>query len=47
MSWLGFRVYLEGQGDLVTRLIVGIIGVAKWVIGVVNLLPKSPCPSKY
>ena len=35
-------VYLEGQGDLVTRLILGIIGVTIWVIGIINLLTKSP-----
>ena len=34
--------YLEGQGDLVTRLRMGIIGVIIWVIGVINLLTKSP-----
>ena len=33
---------LEGQGDLVTRLITGIIVVTIWVIGVFNLLTKSP-----
>ena len=33
---------MEGQGDLVTRLIMGIIGVTIWVIGVINLLTKSP-----
>ena len=36
------KPYLEGQGDLVTRLIMGIIGVTIWVIGVSNLLTKSP-----
>ena len=34
--------YLEGQGHLVTRLIMGIIGVTIWVIGVINLLTKFP-----
>ena len=34
--------YLEGQGDLVSRLIMGICRVAIWVIGVINLLTKSP-----
>ena len=33
--------YLEGQGDLVSRLI-GIIRVNVWIIGVLNLLTKSP-----
>ena len=36
------RVYLQGQGDLVSRLIMGISGVTIWVIGVLNLLTKSP-----
>ena len=31
-----------GQGDLISRLIMGIIGVTIWVIGVTNLLTKSP-----
>ena len=39
---LNFRAYLEGQGDLVSRLIMGIIRVTIWVIGVINLLTKSP-----
>ena len=34
--------YLGGHGDLVSRLIMGIIGVTIWVIGVINLLTKSP-----
>ena len=34
--------YLEGQGDLVTRLIRGITGNTIWVIGVINLRTKSP-----
>ena len=33
---------LGGQGDLVTRLIMEIAGVTIWVIGVINLLTKSP-----
>ena len=33
---------LEDQGDLVSRLIRGIIRVIIWVIGVINLLTKSP-----
>ena len=42
-SWvIGCRVCLEGQGDLVSRLIMGIIGVTIWVIGVIDLLTKSP-----
>ena len=35
------RDQLEGQGNLVSRLIRGITGVTIWVIGVLNLLPKS------
>ena len=39
--WVEVRV-LGGQGDLISRLIMGIIGVAIRVIGVINLLTKSP-----
>ena len=35
-------LYLEGQADLVSRLITRITGVTIWVIGVINLLTKSP-----
>ena len=35
-------VYLEGQGDLVNGLIMGISRVTIWVIGVISLLTKSP-----
>ena len=38
--------YLEGQGDLVNRLIMGITRVTIRVIGVINLLTNSPRPSK-
>ena len=34
--------YLEGQGDLVSGFIRGITGFTIWVIGVDNLLTKSP-----
>ena len=34
--------YLGGQGDVVSGLIRGITGVTIWVIGVINLLTKSP-----
>ena len=34
--------YLEGQGDLVSRLTIGITRVTIWFIGVINLLTKSP-----
>ena len=37
-----FRAYLEGQEDLVNGLIMGITWVPIWVIGVINLLTKSP-----
>ena len=37
---------MEGRADLVTRLIVGIIGVTIWIIGAINLLTKSPCPPR-
>ena len=40
-----YGTYLGGQGDLISR-IMGIIGVTIWVIGVINLLTKSPCPHK-
>ena len=32
--------YLEGKGDLVSRLIMGRVPL--WVIGVINQLTKSP-----
>ena len=32
---------MERQGDLVSRLIVGIVRVTIWVIGIINLLTKS------
>ena len=38
----GFRGYLEGQGDLVSRSIMVITGVIMWVIGVISILTKSP-----
>ena len=38
------NAYLEGQEDLVTRLIMGINGLTIWVIGVITLLTKSPDP---
>ena len=34
-------IYLEGQGG-VSRFIRGIIEVTIWVVGVINLLTKSP-----
>ena len=38
--------YLKGQGGLVSRLIMGIIGITMWSIRVINILTKSPLPSK-
>ena len=38
--------HLEGHGDLVRSLIRGITRATIWVIGVIHLLTKSPCPSK-
>ena len=34
--------YLEGQGDLVSGLIMGISRAILWVTAVSNLLAKSP-----
>ena len=34
--------YLEGEGDLISRLVMGIIRVIRCVIGVTNLLTKTP-----
>ena len=39
---LRVRAYLEGQGDLVSRLIRGITRGIIWVLGVINLPTKSP-----
>ena len=36
------KPYLEGQGDLVSRLITGTTGVIIWLIGDINLLTKYP-----
>ena len=36
------REYLEGQGDLISRILMGITRVLILVIGVTNLLTKSP-----
>ena len=36
------KPYLEGQGDLISRSIMGIFRVTIWVIGVINLVTKSP-----
>ena len=34
--------YLEGQGDVVNRLIIRRTRVTEWVIGIIDLLTKSP-----
>ena len=34
--------YVEGPGDLVSRLMMGIIGVSIWFIEVIGILEKSP-----
>ena len=39
---LQIGVYLEDQGDLVSRLIMGIMSITILVIGVINLLTKFP-----
>ena len=39
---MGFRLYLEGQGDLVSRLIAPITHIETLVILTSNLLTKSP-----
>ena len=36
------KPYLEGHGDFVDGLRMGITRVTTWVIGVINLLTKSP-----
>ena len=39
--------YLEGQGDLVSRLITPITHIVTPIIPIINLVTKSPGPSKY
>ena len=39
-------VYLEGQGDLATGLIMGITGVTAWVLGVIKLLGNEAIQEK-
>ena len=34
--------YFEGHGDLASRFTIGIFGIIIWLIGVINLLTKSP-----
>ena len=38
----GFMLYLEGQGDLVSRVITPITHVVTLVLSLINLLTKSP-----
>ena len=38
---------MDGHGDLVTWLIMGLAEVVIWLIGVTNLFTKSPGRSKY
>ena len=35
-------LHLEGQGDLVSRLITGVTGVIIWLMAVIDLLTKYP-----
>ena len=44
MKGLGFKVYLDGQGDLVSRFIVGITQVTICVIGATTHLLSPPDP---
>ena len=37
-----FRVMFRVMGDLVSGLLLEIIGVSIWLMGVINLLTKSP-----
>ena len=39
-AWQGH--YLEGHGDLVSRIIMGSSMVIIWIIGFINLLTRSP-----
>ena len=39
---LGFRVYLEGQGDLVSGLLTPITHIVSPFISIINPLTKSP-----
>ena len=34
--------YLEGQGDLVSRLVIGRTRVNMWLTGIINLVAMSP-----
>ena len=41
-SWVVGVTYLEGHGDLVSRLVMGIIRILIWLIRASSLLNKSP-----
>ena len=38
----GFRVNLEGQGNLVHGLRIGVAGIITWLLGVIRSCKKSP-----
>ena len=42
MGCSSYGGYLEGQGNFISRLIMGKTRFSIWVIGVTNLLTKSP-----
>ena len=44
---IGFELYLEGRGDVVTGLVMGMSRGAVWVFGAINLLTKFSRPSKW
>ena len=41
-SYIGFRAYLEGQGDLVSRVLTPITHIVTLVLPLILLLTKSP-----
>ena len=41
---LEFRVKVKGQGNLVSRSIMGITGVLIWLIGVISIHARLPRP---
>ena len=41
-SEMGFRLYLEGQGDLVSRLITAITQIVPLTIRILTYLLRSP-----
>ena len=42
MEGLGLGAYLEGQGDLVSRIIAPITHIVTPIVPIINLLTKSP-----